>query len=258
MKAFRTKGELDEDAPEVAELWALGCRGMQQVGDEVVAWFDEEIPLPLSGTWEDDDGTDWVAAYLAELRPVRIDRLIVAPTHADVTVSAGERVVWLDPGMAFGTGHHETTQLALRSLERLDLGAARVLDVGAGSGILAIAADLLGAASVLGVDVDAATLDIARHNARLNRTRARFVAGSTEVARDEGPWDVIVANLYAELHVRLLADYADVLRPGGQALLTGLLDDRVALLEAAIGEDAWRTVAHEVDGAWHLLHLERR
>lgn len=261
MKAFRFAGDLDADPPEVAELWALGCRGVQQDGADIVAWFDEERPLPLAGGWEDEDDTDWVAAYLADLRPVRLETLIVAPTHADVTVQQGQRVLWLDPGMAFGTGHHETTRMALAALERLDPSGARVLDVGSGSGILAIAADLLGAATVLGVDVDVDTLEIARRNARRNRTRARFVAGSTEAARSEAPWDLLVANLYAELHARLLPAYAELLASGGRALLTGILEERRELVEQAIAQlpgEPWRIVGHDLDGAWRLIELERR
>lgn len=257
MKGFRFVADLSADPPEVAELWALQCRGMQQEDDEVVAWFDEERPLPIDGVWEDEDGTDWVAAYLADLGPVRLDTLIVAPTHAEVVVRAGERVLWLDPGMAFGTGHHETTRMALAALERSDPRGRRVLDVGSGSGILAIAADLLGAREALGVDVDEATLPVARENAGLNRSRATFVHGSVEAAGG-APWDVLVANLYAELHARLLPAYADRLAPGGRALLTGILDERLPLVDAAIDDASLSRVATHADGAWQLVELVRR
>ena len=262
MKAFRFQAELDADPPEAAELWALGCRGLQQDGDEVLAWFDDERPLPLQGRWEEADATDWVAAYLAELQPVRLRTLVVAPTHREVSVTAGQRVVWLDPGIAFGTGHHETTHMALAALERIDPRGASVLDVGSGSGILAIAADLLGARTVLGVDVDAATIDVARHNAALNRSRARFRRGSTEAAREEATsWDVLVANLFAELHVHLLPAYAELLRSGGRVLLTGILDERSALLDEAIATaptGTWRVEGRVADGPWRLVQLVRR
>ncbi len=256
MKAFRFAGHLEADPPAAAELWALGCRGMQQEGEEIVAWFDAERPLPLAGRWEDADDTDWVAAYFAGLAPVRLGTLVVAPTHADVLLTAGQKPLWLDPGMAFGTGHHETTRMALSRLERTDLTGARVVDVGAGSGILAIAADLLGAASALGVDVDPATVPVAEENARLNRSRARFELGSVDPARPEQRCDVLVANLFAELHAELAGAYAEVLRPGGVAFLTGILDDRTDLVEAALPASL-RSSATDADGPWRLLALQR-
>jgi len=256
VKAFRFAGDLEADPPAAAELWALGCRGMQQEGEEIVAWFDARRPLPLAGRWEDADGTDWVAAYFAGLEPVRVGSLVIAPTHADVVLEAGQKPLWLDPGMAFGTGHHETTRMALARLERADLTGARVLDVGAGSGILAIAADLLGAASSLGVDVDPATLPVAEENARLNRSRARFELGSVDPARPDLGCDVLVANLFAELHAELAHAYAKVLRPGGVAFLTGILDDRIDRVEAAL-PPSLRWQSTDADGPWRLLALQR-
>lgn len=256
MKAFRFAADLDEDPLEVAELWALGCRGLQQDGPEVLAWFEAERPLPIAGSWEDEDETDWVGAYQATLEPVRIGSLIVAPTHAPVTVQAGDRVLWLDPGMAFGTGHHETTRMALASLERAPLSGKRVLDVGSGSGILAIAADLLGCEEAMGVDVDPVTVPVARANADRNRSRARFVHGGVQAATAGAPWDVVIANLYAELHVRLLPTYAELLGPGGRAILTGILDERESSVQEATAS-AWRVVRREVDGPWRLLELAR-
>ena len=257
MKAFRFVADLERDPPEAAELWALGCRGLQQDGDEVLAWFDDERPLPLSGGWEDEDGIDWVAAYLRDLEPVHLRTLVIAPSHVEVTLRVGQRPLWLDPGMAFGTGHHETTRMALEALERLDPWERRVLDVGAGSGIVAIAADLLGARDALGVDVDEATLPVARDNARLNRSRARFRAGSVEAAGEAGAWDVLVANLYAELHARLAPAYRAALAPGGRALLTGILAEREGLVEEALA-GSWEIVGRDEDGPWRLLEAAPR
>lgn len=256
MKAFRFAGDLEADPPAAAQLWAAGCRGMQQEGEEIVAWFDAERQLPVDGRWEDADDTDWVASYFAGLEPVRLTTLVVAPTHADVTLAAGQKPLWLDPGMAFGTGHHETTRMALARLERADLTGARVLDVGAGSGIVAIAADLLGAASALGVDVDPATVPVAEENARLNRSRARFELGTVDQGRPEQRCDVLVANLFAELHAKLAGVYAALLAPGGVAFLTGILDDRADLVEAALPASL-RLLATDTDGPWRLLALQR-
>ena len=195
---------------------------------------------------------DYVERYYAELQPVYLQTLVVAPTHSAVTVTGGQKVLWLDPGMAFGTGHHETTRLALRELERHPLAGKHVLDVGAGSGILAIAADLLGAVSAHGLDTDPDTLSVAEANRDLNRSRATFALGALPDAAGRSA-DVLVANLFAELHVELCGEYRRALKPGGNLIVTGILHDKLPAVEAAL------TVCFEVgaggdrDGEWALL-----
>jgi len=265
VKAYRFTGDLEDDPPAAAQAWSLGCRGMQQDGDEIVAWFDAERSLPFGGRWEDEDGVDWIAAYLAGLDPVELESLVVAPTHAQVLLTVPRKVLWLDPGMAFGTGHHQTTRMALETLEEIalqderSLAGRRVLDVGTGSGILAIAADLLAASDALGVDVDPVAITVAEGNARLNRSRARFELGSTAevLAAGESAWSLLLANLYAELHVRLLASFEALLAPGGRALLTGILAERLEQVEAALPAGL-RTLSVRSDGPWRLLLIERR
>lgn len=252
MKAFRFRGDLDTDPPEAAAVWAAGCRGMQQDGPDVLAWFDEEVPLPVAGTWSAADDTDWLAAYYRGLEPVRFDTLVVAPSHAPLTLRPGQRPLWLDPGMAFGTGHHETTRMILAALDRTPPAGRRVLDVGAGSGILAIAADLLGAAEARGVDNDPGTVAVARENAARNRSRATFEEGTLPPAGDAVRHDLVVANLFAELHVRLLPAYRASLAPGGRLLMSGILTERAAQVRAA-RPPGLREADAEVDGDWTML-----
>lgn len=240
-----------------AELWSLGCRGIVEEAAEWVAYFDRRIELPFEGRWETVDDTDYVAAYRSSLAPVDLGRIVIAPSHCQVRLSVGQRPLWLDPGMAFGSGHHETTRMALEALIALDPFGCEVLDIGAGSGILAIAADLLGAADAHGIDNDPATLPVARDNARLNGSRARF-----DLALFDGDWpaasaDVVVANLYAELHVALLEHYARTLRPGGILLMTGILAPKAAAVRAAYPSviEPQRTRSA---GEWVLLEATRR
>lgn len=241
-------------------LWDLGCLGLVEDGDidgvAVIAYFAEETDLPVTGTWSEVPDVDYVASYQAGLEPVRFGPLVVAPSHSRVELTAGETVLWLDPGAAFGTGHHETTGMALAALTRLDLSGRTVLDVGSGSGLLAIAADRLGAEHAYGVDVDASTVAVARENALRNRSRARFAVGSVDAAGLPGRVDVIVANLYAELHRDLFGAYARRLVLGGRLLLTGILESRRGVVVGAAPR-CLAPVGEESAGEWLLLEFER-
>lgn len=262
MKGFVLPGRLEDDPPEVAALWAHGCRGVVQRGTEIVAWFEDVVTfddpeLANRGRWEDEGDVDWLARYYEDLAPVRLTTLVVAPTHAPVEVTAGQRTLWLDPGMAFGTGHHPTTRRVLEGLEALDLRGARVLDVGAGSGILAVAADLLGAASAHGVDVDPATVPVARGTAARNRSRATFEVGELAPDRPAHRADVLCANLFAEAHVALAATYARALPTGGTLLAAGVLTGKADAVAAAFA-DAFDVTARTEEDTWTDLVAVRR
>ena len=280
-------GGVTGESPEVARLWELGCLGIHEVqtqsGEtEVIAYFDEQVQTGMVGVWEDLPEHDYLAEYRAGLEPVRAGRLVVAPSHAQVTLTDGEAVLWLDPGSAFGTGHHETTAMALKALEREDLTGKSVLDVGSGSGLLAIAADILGAEAAYGIDVDAATVLVARENARRNRSRARFGVGTLTwrgapgvVANPEasdglgdsgsfaparglpGSFDVIVANLYAELHSAMAEGYAARLNSAGALFLTGILTRLAPSVEEAVVAAGMLVARREERGEWTLLEARR-
>ncbi|MDF1522944.1 MAG: 50S ribosomal protein L11 methyltransferase, partial [Trueperaceae bacterium] len=132
MKAYRLPGAAREperlEGAEGAVLWDAGATSIAVDGDDVVAYFEAPATghLPADGAWEDIDEVDHVAAYHAGLQAVAVGPLVVAPTHREVTLQPGQTVVWLDPGMAFGTGHHETTRLALAALARLDLAIVEI------------------------------------------------------------------------------------------------------------------------------------
>jgi ribosomal protein L11 methyltransferase len=259
MKAWRLAGAADaplgEEGPAAAGLWDAGATAVWVDGADLVGYFDDDAPAPAgAGRWERVNDDDHVAAYLAGLDAVDAGAVVVAPTHREARVRAGQTVVWLDPGMAFGTGHHETTRLALEALGRLALTGRRVLDVGAGSGLLAIAADKLGALDAWGLDVDPDTVPVARANAALNRSRARFVLGGFGDVAVAPRVDVLVANLYAELHAAFLPGYAEVVAPGADLLLTGILDPRDALVRSAVPAGL-AIVDERRDGDWWLLHL---
>lgn len=279
MKAFRAPG-ITGESPEAALLWDLGCLGLQEEegidGVAVLAYFATEFDLPLPGEWVELPDVDHVGEYLASLESVRCGTLLVSPSHRQAVLERGEGVVWLDPGTAFGTGHHETTAMALEALGGIELTGKTVLDLGSGSGLLAIGADRLGAERVYGLDIDPEAVRVARENARLNRSRARFAIGTLGGAPaglpgDEwsgpdrpagrvpglpGHFDVIAANLFAELHAALFGEYASRLLPGGALVLTGILATHRALVERA--KPACFSLAHEEGrGDWLLLEYWR-
>jgi ribosomal protein L11 methyltransferase len=229
-EAFRTKGHLE--SPEATLLWDYGCQGVWQDGEDLVAYFEKRLDLPLEGNWETTDDQLYIKQYYDTLQPIYLNKLVVAPTHTEVTLKAPQKVIWLDPGMAFGTGHHETTRMALEELEKLELTGKTVLDVGTGSGILAIAADFLGGVAH-GVDIDATTIPVAEENKILNLSRATFAEETLEGMPDKSA-DLIVGNLFAELHVVLAHHYARVLQKGGTLVITGILSEKSEKVKEAI------------------------
>lgn len=257
---YKMRGVSTED-PRLAKLWDLGCEGMweeEQDGEAVLlAFFPQPLELSIPGEWIVVEQRDWVGEYQQTLQPFTIDPLIIAPTHSTVTVQPFQRVLWIDPGMAFGSGHHETTSMAISSLARRDLRGKTVLDVGAGSGILALAAELLGASEAYGIDTDPTTVRVANANAEANGLRAKFAVGTLGTVPLKAHYDVIVANLYAELHAELFQAYADLLPSTGNLYLTGILATKAGLVRHAIPDSL--SLNHiETAGEWVLLELEKR
>jgi ribosomal protein L11 methyltransferase len=252
--AFRLRANLGTEGPEALVLWEHGCRGVVEEQGDVVGYFDEIVDLPLEGRWLELPEDDYLERYYRELECLTVGPLVIAPTHRQARLEAGQKPLWIDPGMAFGTGHHETTRLALAALTELDPWGKKVLDVGSGSGILAIAADLLGAREAIGVDIDRETIAVARENAALNRSRAVFEHRGI-AAGDRA--ELIVANLHAELHAELADEYARALAPGGRLLLSGILAGREKLVEEKLA-DRFEGYDWRAEGEWRLLAATRR
>lgn len=204
-------------------LWHLSQ--LRQIGELVITPRREE---------------DWANAWKEHYRPVRAGRRVVArPPWAEYDPAPGEIVVELDPGMAFGTGTHPTTRLCLLALEDELHSGDRVLDVGTGSGILAIAAAKLGAARVDAVDTEPVAVRSARENAERNGVadRVRVEAGT---AGASGPfrdtYDVVLANIIARILIEAVDGVAASVRAGGVVVLSGVFESREPAVRAAYEE----------------------
>ena len=179
-------------------------------------------------------------------------RLVIVPSWRKYQPKAGEVVLDLDPGMAFGTGVHPTTRLCLHLLEQHLRPGARVLDLGTGSGILAIAAAKLGAASVRAIDVDATAARVAAENVDRNAVGALVSVAQGELADVDAAerFDVILANINLRVIRAVLADLAGLLAPGGVAILSGVLREHEPTLRAVIADAGLAIRQRRREGDW--------
>jgi ribosomal protein L11 methyltransferase len=212
---------------------------------------------------------DWAQAWKAFFPVLHIGRrVVIRPTWRRHRRATGEIVLALDPGMAFGTGLHPTTRLCLEGLERLADegllthgsardGSARVLDVGIGSGILAIAAGLFGAGELVGVDPDPIAVDASIANARRNRLAGRLSVRAGSLPSGSGPFDVVCANLIASVLVSLASQLRDELQPGGSLLASGIFIDREPEVLAAFSGVGLRAVHRSAEAEWVALTAVR-
>jgi ribosomal protein L11 methyltransferase len=203
---------------------------------------------------------DWRDSWKRYFRPQRIGkRLLVKPSWATCEVAAGDTVIEIDPGMAFGTGQHPTTAMCLRALEeRLRPGDA-VLDLGAGSGILAIAAARLGAKRALALDIDPQAVKAAWENAAANGVQA--VVEVREGTLPEGApgerCDMVVANISGLTIERLAPAFAESLREGGTLIVSGFLEDSVDGLSRALEAAGFRMERVDAEGVWRAITAAR-
>jgi ribosomal protein L11 methyltransferase len=206
---------------------------------------------------------DWAEAWKAHFPVLRVGRrLVIRPTWRRHRRSPDDVVIALDPGMAFGTGLHPTTRLCLAGVESLAdrglLDGARVLDVGCGSGILAIAAAKLGAPDALGLDTDPIAVESTLANADRNRLGRRIAARQGSLPSGDGPFDVVLANLIASVLIDLSALLRDELRPGGVLLASGIFIDREAEVRESFSKVGLEVAGRSEEGEWVALEGLRR
>ena len=269
-----------------ASLWSLGLSGLErQDGDTWSELVDEAIPLaPGTVRWrlyrppertlhEDEaevrevlpdhlpltlrawviDDLSFLESWKEHFRPTQVSpRLIVHPPWEPAPASWEGARVCIEPGMAFGSGTHETTRLCMRAIDRL-VGDAAVLDVGCGSGILAIAAALLGAPTVLATDNDPLATSITRENVRLNAVEAHVVVTDDPLEALEGRFGLVVANILPHVLVELRDALLARVASQGSLVLSGILAADVERFWEAFALPGLSVELREDDGIWTAL-----
>ena len=259
------------DRPEVIRtLFALGADGVQELDAEVITHLrdarpdvitaavraaDEAASVEMSATPD----VDWSAEWKSRINAHRVGRLVVCPPWHAEAFSADERIV-IDPGMAFGTGEHETTRGVLRLMQNIVRGGDTVVDLGAGSAVLAIAAARLGARRAIAVELDPDAIGNAEENVRRNEVddRVTVIEGDAAMLLPLlGPVRVVVANIISSVLVMLLPTIAAALTGDGQVILSGILLSERPDIERALEIRGWRVIADDAEGLWWSVAVAR-
>ncbi len=242
-------------APPTPVAWRV-CFGSVDARDAAIGSL-AGLGLDLTVTELDLPDDDWVARSQAANRAVTAGRFIVAPPwDVPSPVPEGTALIVIEPSMGFGTGHHQTTRLCLAALGQLDVAGRSVLDLGTGSGVLAMAASLAGARDTTGIDIDDDAILAARRSAAMNSLPrpVSFLTADVFTA----PWpaaDLVLANLTGAMLVRTASQLASLVLPGGQLIVSGFMDDEAAGVEAALTGFAVETRDREDE--WCAFVLRR-
>ncbi len=206
---------------------------------------------------------DWSSSWKVHFKPLRIGaHLLIVPTWEEIEAVAGDLVIRIDPGMAFGTGGHETTRLCLEMVETVmaeggGWSEPSLLDLGTGSGILAMAASLLGAGRILALDIDPDAVEVARENIELNSLTERIECGTEPLESLAEGFDIILANILAEELVRLAPYLVERLKPGGALILSGILAEKESLVRRGFAPLALTYETTSSAGEWVAMLYRR-
>ena len=206
---------------------------------------------------------DWSTSWKVNFKPLHIGRrLLIVPSWEEPQPQPDDIVLRLDPGMAFGTGGHETTRLCLELLEQIMDGmptllTPAVLDLGTGSGILAMAAVQLGAGRVCAVDIDPLAVEVAQENLAINGLAEQVECSTTPLESLEGRFDIILANILAEELIRLAPHLTERLSPDGSLVLSGILAEKEGLVRNGFASQPLEYVNTLLEGEWVAIHYRK-
>ncbi len=202
---------------------------------------------------------DWAEGWKKYYKPIHIGRLSVVPAWERYEAAEGEVVVRMDPGMAFGTGTHETTHLVMTILEQEIKGGERFLDVGCGSGILSICASKLGADFCAAYDIDPVAVAVAKDNVESDGAK-NIICGVSDLLSGvdkTAPYTFVVANIVADILLRMLPDLADILAPKAKVILSGIIRERAEEMEQALVGLGYKLIRTEYENDWTAILAEK-
>jgi ribosomal protein L11 methyltransferase len=252
---------LEED--EDRDVWRIDAFPTSEEEAAAFKAVMDDFPA-LTTTVEVLADADWLAMALSGLPPVRAGRFFIYGVHDRGAVPVNAVALRIEAGAAFGTGHHGTTTGCLLAFDRLLKRHGRfdkVLDVGTGTGVLAIAARKCGSRVAVGTDIDPVSVRIARENARINQTPARMVHANgldDRAVRREAPYDLVFANILARPLVSLASPIRRALKPGGIAILSGLLRSQERMVLGAYLARGYRLKFRIRRDAWACLVVQRK
>jgi len=231
--------------------------------DEIIAYINEKVEeikalgidvgegkVEFEKMYEEDWANNWKKYY----KPSKVgEKIVVKPIWEEYEAKDEELVVELDPGMAFGTGEHETTRMCIQALEKYVQKDSTVFDVGCGSGILAIAAAKLGAKLAVGVDLDPVAVESAKENVGFNNIDNIEILHGNLIEVIDGKADIVVANIIAEIICILTEDVSRVIKPNGYFITSGIIHDRVEMVTNKLEECGFEVVKVNKDGEWNCI-----
>jgi ribosomal protein L11 methyltransferase len=254
-----------EEELTAGRLWELGAVAVEirehadattLVAGMPTAAACRRAATALGGDVVEIDARTWQDGWRQFAEPVEVGDLVIAPAWRPVPLPDGRTVIEIDPGQCFGSGSHASTRGVLRELSASPPVGSTVLDVGTGSGILAVAAARLGASGVVAIDVDPVAPGVARANAARNGVADRVVTSLTPVPELTGSFDLALVNVTAGVHIELGPAVAAVIRPGGGVVVAGLLPGQWPHV-ALVYEGCDVVMTWDLDG-WLGARLRRR
>jgi ribosomal protein L11 methyltransferase len=260
-------GEIPAAAPPSDEVtlkayWSPAWGDVQPLADALHALLDEAAAAGLpagSGllAMRELAEESWAHSWKQYFHPLRVGRhFIVAPTWEQADIGPGDRLIQLDPGMAFGTGQHGTTQLCLAWLEDLPVEGRNLLDVGTGSGILTIGAAMLGFGPLVACDTDPLAVSVTAENLELNGvTGVDLIVGGLDAV--PGTYDVVVANILAEVIIDLAPQWAPKMKPGGHLVCSGIITRKADDVAAALQQHGLQVLERRDQGEWVALLAQK-
>lgn len=263
-----------EDATDLlaADLCEIGYESFVPDDNGLTAYiraeaFDENAARDIAASLAIDcnasvsstfvEGEDWNAEWEKNyFKPIVIDQRCVVHASFHNNIPSAEFDIVIDPRMAFGTGHHATTSMMIRSILNIDLDNKCIIDMGTGTGILAILCAMKGAEKVVGIEIDPAAAQNARENCNLNeRGNVEILTGDASLLKDAGRCDIFLANINRNIILADLPEYASSIKSGGRLIISGFYTSDIPMLEAAASDYNLKKTIELHEGDWAAIHF---